>query len=224
MAYQKTKTDVNLGIEVHNHLLSLGLETPTIDEKLYVDNKEKIEVIEKHVTEIWKTLGMDLTDDSLCETPKRIAKMMVLEHYWGLLPENFPKNTTIKNKLQYDEMVSVGGIPVMSNCEHHGVTFHGTAVISYLPKDKVIGLSKLARVVEYYSRRPQVQERLTSQIYHAVSYLLGTEDVGVSINAQHFCMISRGVEAPNSWTNTNKLGGAYRNDAATREEFLRLTK
>jgi len=118
MSYNKTKTDGNLGEKIHQHLLSLGLETPTTD-LLYVDNKDKILQIENHMAEIYKIIGMDLTDDSLMETPKRIAKMMVLETNWGLLPENFPKNTTIKNKMQVDEMVTVGEIPVSSTCEHH---------------------------------------------------------------------------------------------------------
>lgn len=223
MSFQKTKVDSALGEQVHQHLLNLGLETPTT-ELLNVDNRIKIEKIESHMTEICKILGLDLTDDSLIETPKRVAKMMVLEQNWGLLPENFPKNTTIMNKMNTDEMVTVGEIPVMSICEHHLITISGTAVVSYLPKTKVIGLSKLARIVEYYSRRPQVQERLTSQIYHALSYLLDTEDVAVGINARHYCMISRGVETPNSWTQTTKLGGAFKNDAGTKSEFLRLIK
>lgn len=223
MAYQKTKIDGTLGSEIRAHLLSLGVETPINEKQLSVPNIDKIEQIEEHVTAIWNILGMDLSDDSLAETPKRIAKMMVLEHYWGLLADNFPKNTTIENKMNCDEMVTLTEVPVMSNCEHHGVTFAGTAVISYIPKGKVIGISKLARIVEYFARRPQVQERLTAQIFHALAYLLGTDDVGVAIKAQHFCMISRGVEAPNTWTHTTKLGGAYKHDSDTKAEFLRLT-
>jgi GTP cyclohydrolase I len=165
---------------------------------------------------------MDLTDDSLRETPKRIAKMMVLEHYWGLLPENFPKNTTIENKMKYDEMVTLTEVPVMSNCEHHGVTFTGTAIVSYIPDQKVIGISKLARIVEYFARRPQVQERLTAQVFHTLRYLLDTENVAVAIRAQHFCMISRGVESPNTWTHTTNLGGLYKTDPSARNEFLAL--
>ena len=219
MAFDKTKLNPDLGQEIHDHLVSLGLETPTTD-LLHVSNKEKIDKIEALMTEVWKTLGMDLTDDSLIETPKRIAKMVVLEHYYGLLPENFPKNTTILNKLECDEMVTLTDIPVMSNCEHHGIVFHGSAVISYIPNDKVIGISKLARVVEYFARRPQVQERLTSQIYHALSYMLGTDDVAVAIKAQHYCMISRGVETPNTWTTTTKLGGSFKERPETRAEFM----
>lgn len=224
MSYQKTKVDGNLGQAVNAHLVKLGLHTPVNSKLLQTDNKDKITKIEYHMTEVWKTLGMDLSDDSLVETPNRIAKMMVLDHYWGLLPENFPKNTTIDNKMNCDEMVTVGGIEVMSNCEHHGITFTGTATVSYIPGKKVIGLSKLARIVEYFSRRPQVQERLTAQIWHTLSYLLETEDVAVGIKAQHFCMISRGVEANNSWTQTTKLGGGFKNNDHTKAEFLGLMK
>ena len=223
MGYNKTKVDSTLGYQLHQHLLELGLETPTTD-LLYVDNRIKIDKIEEHMTEICKILGLDLTDDSLIETPKRVAKMMVLEQTWGLLPDNFPKNTTIENKMQVDEMVTVGDIPVMSLCEHHHQNIAGKAVIAYIPNNKVIGLSKLARVVEYYARRPQVQERLTSQVYHALSYLLETPNVAVAINAQHFCMIARGVEAPNSWTQTTKLGGVFKADPSTKAEFLNLIK
>ena len=221
MSYDKTKTSPSLGEEVHQHLVELGIETPTTSLLTSVSNKEKIEKIEKLMTEVWQTLGMDLTDDSLVDTPKRIAKMLVLDHYWGLLPENFPKNTTILNKVRCDEMVTLINIPVMSNCEHHGIVFAGSAVVSYIPDKKVIGLSKLNRVVEYFSRRPQVQERLTSQIYHALSYLLETEHIAVAIKAQHYCMVSRGVESPNTWTITTKLGGSFKNKPETRAEFLR---
>jgi GTP cyclohydrolase I len=222
MSFQKTKINSDLGKEIHEHLVSIGMETPVDSEKLSADAKDKIAIIEKHTRAIWETLGMDLTDDSLMDTPNRIAKMMVLEHYWGLLPENFPKNTTIENKMNADEMITVSDISVMSNCEHHGVIFHGVAHISYIPNDKVIGLSKLNRIVEYFCRRPQVQERLTSQIYHTLSYILGTENVAVAIEAQHFCVVSRGVEDANSKTFTTKLGGAFKVDPATRSEFLQL--
>ena len=224
MAFQKTKIDAALGYEVMQHLESLGLHTPCIKEALHVDNKTKIDIIERHMTEILKTLGMDLSDDSLIETPKRVAKMMVLENYWGLLPENFPKNTTIENKMHLDNMVTVGDINVSSFCEHHLLPVLGKAYIAYLPKDRVIGLSKLSRVVEYFSRRPQVQERLTAQIYHALSYMLDTPDVAVGINAVHLCMSTRGVEDPDAWTQTTKLGGSFKTELGMRVEFLDLMK
>lgn len=224
MSFQKTKVNAALGHEIQAHLESLGLHTPVNNEYLFAENKEKIEKIQFHMTEVWKTLGMDLSDDSLEETPNRIAKMLVLENYWGLLPENFPKNTMIKDKMRVDEMVTVGDIQVTSNCEHHGVPIIGKAFVAYIAQGKVIGLSKMSRVVDYFSRRPQVQERLTSQIYHALSYMLGTENVAVGIKAAHMCMSTRGVEDRDAWTQTTKLGGAFKNDPQTRAEFLSLMK
>lgn len=223
MSFQKTKVDSTLGRQVNQHLESIGLQTPTTA-LLGVDASKKIEIIESHLTEVWKTLGMDLNDDSLTETPKRIAKMMVLENYWGLLPENFPKCTTISNKMKFDEMVLERNISVMSNCEHHGVVIDGVAHVAYIPGDKVLGLSKLNRIVEYFSKRPQVQERLTAQIYHALSFILGTENVAVVIDAEHYCVKSRGVEDTNSHTFTSYLGGVFKHDAATRAEYMQLVR
>lgn len=222
MSFQKTKIDSKLGVDIQLHLESLGLHTPVNRFALAVDNKDKIEKIEALMTEVFKTLGLDLSDDSLIETPKRVAKMMVLDQYWGLLPENFPKNTMIEDKMQVDEMVTVGDIQVNSLCEHHALPILGKAYIAYIAQGKVIGLSKLSRVVEYFSKRPQVQERLTSQIYHALSYMLGTENVAVGIKAVHLCMTTRGVEDRSAWTQTTKLGGAFKNDPQTRAEFLNL--
>jgi len=224
MSFQKTKIDENLGYAVERHLKSLGLNTPTTKFLDKQDNKDKIEVIQHHLTKVWETLGMDLTDDSLADTPNRIAKMMVLDHHWGLLPENFPKITAIENKMHYDEMITLTGLPIMSQCEHHGVTFSGNATIAYIPKNKVVGLSKLGRVAEYFSRRPQVQERLTAQIQKTLEYILDTENVAVAIKAQHFCMITRGTEIQNSWTHTTKLGGLFQTDPLTKSEFLSLMK
>jgi GTP cyclohydrolase I len=221
MSFQKTKVDAALGIKVQAYLESIGLATPTT-ELLNADASTKIAKIEHHLTEAWKTLGMDLTDDSLADTPKRIAKMMVLENYWGLLPENFPKCTTITNKMNFDEMVLERNVAVMSNCEHHGVVIDGVAHVAYMPGDKVLGLSKLNRVVEYFSKRPQVQERLTAQIYHALSFILDTENVAVVIDATHYCVRSRGVEDINSSTVTSKLGGIFKADPATRAEFMNM--
>lgn len=222
MSFQKSKTDSSLGLVIQSHLESLGIHTPVNKEMLAVASEEKIKKIEFHMAEIWKTLGMDMTDDSLEETPKRIAKMMVVENYWGLLPENFPKNTMIVNKMKVDEMVAVCDIQVTSNCEHHGVPILGKAYIAYIASGKVIGLSKLSRVVDYFSRRPQVQERLTSQIYHALSLMLETENVAVGIKATHLCMTTRGVEDRSAWTLTTKLGGAFKDNQETRAEFLKL--
>lgn len=221
MAFQKTKVDPALGMEIRNLLISKGLETPTTD-LLFTDAKTKIEKIEGHMTEVLKTLGFDLTDDSLMETPNRIAKMMVLEQTWGMLPENFPKATVIKNKFQTDEMVKVEAIQIMSNCEHHAVTIDGFATIAYIPNEKTLGLSKFNRIADYYSRRFTVQERLTCQIFEALRYILETEHIGIIINAKHYCVASRGVGDINSRTTTSKLGGAFKDDALTRAEFYAL--
>ena len=222
-SFQKTKVDSDLGRKVEEYLVSKGVQTPTISSRLDDEPNKKISIIEDHIKEIWETLGLDLSDDSLAETPKRIAKMLTLELNWGLLPENFPKCTTIENKMGYDEMVLEKNISVLSTCEHHGVVIDGKASVAYIPKDKVIGLSKINRIVEFFSKRPQVQERLTEQIYHTLVYILGTEDVAVVINAVHFCVRSRGVRDYNSSTITSKLGGKFK-DGALRSEFLSLGK
>jgi GTP cyclohydrolase I len=222
MSFNKQKVDPVLGKQVHNHLVAHGVETPMDKDFLYVENKEKIEKIQHHFTEIWRTMGLDLADDSLVETPKRMAKMWVLETMWGLQPENFPKCTAVDNKMKYDEMVVERNVSVQSQCEHHGVVIDGFATVGYIPKDKVLGLSKINRIVEYFSKRPQIQERLTSQIYHALQYILGTDDIGVVIHAKHYCVAARGVEDTASSTVTSKLGGCFKNDTSTRTEFLAL--
>lgn len=222
MSFQKTKVDPVLGQKIHEHLLQCGVETPLDKQYLYVENKEKIDVIQHHFTEIWKTMGLDLSDDSLVETPKRMAKMWVLETMWGLLPENFPKCTTVDNKMKYDEMVVERNVNVQSQCEHHGVVIDGLATVAYIPKQKVLGLSKINRVVEYFAKRPQIQERLTEQVYHALQYILETDDIGVVIDAQHYCVKSRGVEDAGSSTVTSKLGGVFKSDPAVRLEFMNI--
>lgn len=224
MAFNKTKTNPELGLEIHKHLLSLGMETPGVSENFSNDRKEKIDLIEEKFTDIMNILGLDLTDDSLTETPKRVAKMFVNEIFWGLDPLAFPKCTAVQNKMQYDEMVVERNISVQSNCEHHFVVIDGFATVAYIPKEKVLGLSKLNRVVEYFSKRPQIQERLTEQIYHALSYILETEDVAVVIDAKHYCVKARGVEDTNSHTVTSKLGGVFKTNPQVRSEFLNLAR
>src|SRR5690606_21342380 len=204
MSYNKTKTDPELGQQVHQHLVKMGVETPTFDTKL--DRKDKIDLIEKHFAVIMETLGLDLTDDSLVETPKRVAKMYVNEIFWGLDYDAFPKCTAVDNKMSYDEMVVERNVNVQSNCEHHFVIIDGLATVAYIPNKKVLGLSKINRIVEYFSKRPQIQERLTEQVYHALQYILDTDNIGVVIQAQHFCVKSRGVEDTGSSTITSKLG------------------
>ena len=223
MSYQKTKTDPKLGYAVQKHLEELGLQTP-ITKAIDTDEKEKIGVIEANFREIMRVMGLDLSDDSLIDTPKRVAKMYVLEKFWGLKPENFPKCTTIENKMGYDEMVVEKGVKVMSDCEHHFVQIDGQATVAYIPKNKVLGLSKLNRIVEYFSRRPQVQERLTQQIGETLKFILDTEDVAVVVTGKHYCVISRGVEDTGSVTSTSYLSGKFKSDPICRSEFLALSR
>lgn len=220
MSYNKTKCDPILGQHVHAHLVKCGVETPVFDTK--TDRKDKIDIIERHFAVIMETLGLDLTDDSLVETPKRVAKMYVNEIFWGLDYDAFPKCTTVDNKMKYDEMVVERNVNVQSNCEHHFVIIDGLATVAYIPNQKVLGLSKINRIVEYFSKRPQIQERLTEQVYHALQYILETDNIAVVINAQHFCVKSRGVEDTGSSTVTSKLGGVFKTDPNVRTEFMRL--
>ena len=222
MSYNKTKTDPVLGQAVHEHLVKVGVETPVTDNGL--SRTEKIDKIENNFNQIMDTLGLDLTDDSLIDTPKRVAKMYVNEIFWGLDYDAFPKATVVANKMQYDEMVLERNISVQSNCEHHFVIIDGLATVGYVPKQKVLGLSKINRIVEYFAKRPQIQERLTEQVYHALSFILETEDVAVMIDAQHYCVKSRGVEDTGSSTITSRLGGGFKNDPEVRAEFLALAR
>ena len=224
MSYNKTKCDPILGQQVHEHLVKMGVETPMMPNFNHYDRTKKIEMIEGYFRNIMHTLGLDLSDDSLIETPKRVAKMYVNEIFWGLDFEAFPKCTTVDNKMKYDEMVVERNINVQSNCEHHFVVIDGLATVAYVPKQKVLGLSKINRIVEYFSKRPQIQERLTEQIFHALQYILETEDVAVMIDAQHFCVKSRGVEDAGSSTITSKLGGGFKSDPAARAEFYQIAR
>jgi len=218
-----SKTDVELGMRVHAYLKEVGVETPTVAGS-HQSMDARIKKIEKHFRAIMETLCLDMADDSLADSPRRVAKMYVREMFWGLDPSAFPKCTTIENKMGYDEMVLEKDITVMSCCEHHFVTIDGVAHVAYIPSTKVIGLSKLNRVVEYFSRRPQVQERLTEQVYHALSLILESPNVAVVIDASHFCVKARGVQDPQSTTTTSKLGGVFKTDAALRAEFMHLIK
>jgi len=203
---------------VRDTLVQHGLETPMIDNGLTADQKyQRIEGLMRDVVE---TLGLDLSDDSLAETPHRIAKMYVREIFSGLDYSEFPKLSLIDNKMAVDEMVKVRDIELISTCEHHFVTIDGTAKVAYIPKGKVLGLSKINRLVRFFARRPQVQERLTRQILIALQTLLGTDDVAVSIDATHYCVKSRGVMDSNSQTSTTALGGCFKENIHTRAEFL----
>lgn len=232
MSLNRTKCDPELGKKIREHLTELGIETPldlnqthisgTVGQYRELTHKEKIDKIESHVREILLTLGLDLKDDSLIDTPKRVAKMYVGELFYGLDDEAFPKCTAIENKMAVDEMVVETGINVQSNCEHHFVVISGSATVAYIPGAKILGLSKMNRIVEYFAKRPQVQERLTRQIHAAMCMILETDNVAVLVDAEHFCVKSRGVEDVNSSTITSKLSGAFKDDAATRAEFMTI--
>jgi GTP cyclohydrolase I len=200
-------------------LVERGLETPMIENGLSRD--EKYNLIKASMKDIVTTLGLDLRDDSLTETPHRIAKMYVDELFGGLDYRNFPKISVIDNKMGVEEMVKVDNISVISTCEHHFVTIDGASRFAYIPKDKIIGLSKINRIVRFFAQRPQVQERLTQQILVALQTLLETHDVAVTIDATHYCVKSRGVMDSNSSTQTTALGGQFKADHRTRAEFLR---
>ncbi len=203
---------------VRHALLERGLETPLLPHQ--IERDEKYRRIKNSFTDIAKTLGLDLSDDSLCETPHRIAKMYVDEMFSGLDYFNFPKITVIDNKMGVEEMVKVSDISLTSTCEHHFVTIDGIAKVAYIPKDKIIGLSKINRIVRFFAQRPQVQERLTQQVLVALQTLLETDDVAVSIDATHYCVKARGVMDSSSRTQTTALGGTFKARHKTRAEFL----
>jgi len=214
-------TSANMSHEallVRNTLIEHGLETPMINTRL--NNEQKYQRIRKLMAEVVTTLGLDLSDDSLAETPHRIAKMYVNEIFSGLDYSRFPKLSLIENKMGANEMVKIQDIDLTSTCEHHFVTIDGVAKVAYIPKDKIIGLSKINRIVRFFGQRPQVQERLTRQILVALQALLETDDVAVSINATHYCVKSRGVMDTNSKTSTTALGGCFKENIHTRAEFL----
>ena len=203
---------------VRNALLQRGLETPLLPHQFERD--EKYRRIRDSFEDIARTLGLDLSDDSLCETPHRIAKMYVDEIFSGLDYLNFPKLTVIDNKMGVEEMVKVSDISLTSTCEHHFVTIDGVAKVAYIPKNKIIGLSKINRIVRFFAQRPQVQERLTQQVLVALQTLLETDDVAVTIDATHYCVKARGVMDANSRTQTTALGGLFKDRHKTRAEFL----
>lgn len=205
-------------LKVRDALIERGLETPLVYTGL--SRNQKYERIRDSFADIAQTLGLDLSDDSLSETPHRIAKMYVDEIFSGLDYARFPKTTVIDNKMKVEEMVKIDDIAVVSTCEHHFITIDGLARVAYIPAEKIIGLSKVNRIVRFFAQRPQVQERLTQQILVALQALLGTQDVAITINAAHYCVKARGVMDANSTTQTTALGGAFRSDSRTRSEFL----
>ena len=221
IARRDTDFQSNLSLEaqlVRNALIEKGLETPMSGIKLSRD--EKYTRIRDAMTQVATALGLDLKDDSLQETPHRIAKMYVDEIFSGLNYESFPKISLIKNKMNTEEMIKVKAVKVISTCEHHFVTIDGLANVAYLPGKKIIGLSKINRIVSFFAQRPQVQERLTQQILVALQTLLDTRDVAVFIDATHYCVKARGIMDASSRTETSALGGLFKSDQRLRDNFL----
>lgn len=205
--------------EIGDQHIGTSLETPMREDAFELTNAEKKAIIAEKFRDIMLTLGLDLTDDSLQGTPDRVAKMYVEEIFSGLDDRNKPKVALFENKYKYNEMLVEKDITLFSNCEHHFVPIIGRAHVAYISNGKVIGLSKLNRIVRHFAKRPQVQERLTNQIAHELKSILGTEDIAVVVNAEHLCVASRGIEDTNSKTVTAYYGGKFR-EKSTKREFL----
>ena len=210
--------------EMGDNHVSGSAQNPLREDAFSISEEEKIELIRKDFENILHTLGMDLSDDSLKGTPLRVAKMFVKEIFGGLNPERMPKLSTFDNNYKYGEMLVEKNITVYSTCEHHLLPIVGRAHVAYISKGKVIGLSKMNRIVEYYAKRPQVQERLNMQIVQALQEALGTEDVACIIDAKHLCVNSRGVGDIASSTVTSEFGGKFKDEAVKREllDYIRL--
>ena len=203
-----------------NHF-SASIRTPLRADAFEKSDEEKIINIQHHFKMIMEEMGLDLTDDSLSGTPYRVTKMYVKELFYGLNPVNKPKLSTFENKYGYQKMLVEQNINIDSACEHHFLPIVGHAHVAYVPKDKVIGLSKINRLVDYYARRPQVQERLVLQILNDLQNVLDTKDVIVSVTAKHLCVSSRGIKDQSSFTTTLEYGGCF-SDSDTRNEFLKI--
>ena len=216
MKYDKFLDDLDLIDSDHK---KFSAETPLREDAFEISDKEKISIIEKNVKEILFTLGMDMNDDSLKGTPKRVAKAYVNELFGGLNPENMPKGSTFNNKYQYSEMLVEKNITVFSTCEHHLLPIYGKAHVAYFSNNNVIGLSKMNRIVDYFARRPQVQERLTIQVVKALQKILKTDDVACVIDAKHICVNSRGIRHIDCSTVTGEFGGKFK-DKLIKREFL----
>lgn len=205
--------------EIGDEHFSGSMETPLRPDAFQLDDELKMELIEKHFRDIMHVLGLDLQDDSLKGTPARVAKMFVKEVFSGLDPKNKPSVKLFENKYNYNSMLVEKNITLYSFCEHHFIPIIGVVHVAYIPKDKVVGLSKLNRIVRYFAKRPQVQERLTVQIANELRTLLETDDVAVYIDAKHLCVSARGVEDTASSTVTSSYHGKF-NSEKTRSEFL----
>jgi GTP cyclohydrolase I len=206
--------------EIGDDHAATSIETPLKKDAFDLSDKEKMVIIEKHFEKIMDTLGLDLNDDSLKGTPHRVAKMYVNEIFHGLKPQNKPRISVFDNKFKYNEMLVEKNIQVTSTCEHHFLPIIGKAHVAYISSGKVIGLSKLNRIVDYFSRRPQVQERMTVQIANMLKEVLNTEDVAVMIDAKHYCVACRGIQDESSTTITSEYGGKFK-DSKYKDEFLR---
>jgi len=209
--------------EIGDNHIATSYDTPLRADAFEMDDAAKIEAIKKDVFHIMETLGLDLTDDSLKGTPKRVAKMFVKEIFGGLNPKKKPKASTFDNKYKYGEMLVEKNITLYSTCEHHFLPIVGKAHVAYISKGNVIGLSKMNRIVEYYAKRPQVQERLTIQVVRELQKALGTDDVACVIDAKHLCVNSRGIKDVASSTVTSEFGGKFK-ELAVRREFLDYIK
>lgn len=209
-------------IDDHDHLSS-NEQTPLRPDAFELPNEKKIELIKKDVHNIMQTLGLDMTDDSLKGTPNRVAKMFVNEIFGGLHPDRKPKASTFDNKYKYGEMLVEKNIVVYSTCEHHLLPIVGRAHVAYISNGTVVGLSKMNRIVDYYAKRPQVQERLNIQIVRELQKVMNTEDVACVIDAKHLCVNSRGIRDIDSSTVTGEFGGAFK-DPAVKREFLDYIK
>ena len=206
--------------EIGDDHVSGNSDTPLRQDAFELSDAQKMEKIAFHFKEIMETLGLDLTDDSLAGTPARVAKMYIQEIFSGLNPVNKPKVTLFENKYHYNQMLVEKDITFYSNCEHHFVPIFGKAHLAYISNGQVIGLSKLNRIVQYYAKRPQVQERFTVQIAKELQEVLKTEDVAVLIDARHLCVSSRGIQDSNSATVTSFYGGKFKEETV-RQEFLK---
>ena len=203
--------------EVGDEHVSSSLETPLREDAFEISDNKKKEIIADHFKGIMETLGLDLNDDSLMGTPHRVAKMYVDEIFNGLNPKNKPKVALFENKYQYNEMLVEKNITFYSNCEHHFVPIIGKAHVSYISSGKVIGLSKINRIVEYFAKRPQVQERLTNQIGNELKEILETDDIAVIIDAKHLCVSSRGIKDDTSSTTSSYYSGKFKNKSTKKE-------
>lgn len=202
-----------------NHI-GTSVDTPMRDDAFDISDDEKIAIIEDKFRDIMETMGLDLTDDSLRGTPHRVAKMFIKEIFYGLNPVNKPKISVFENKFKYNEMLVEKNINMNSTCEHHFLPIVGKAHVAYISNGEVIGLSKINRIVDYFARRPQVQERLTVQIAEELRRILKTDDVAIIIDAKHMCVSSRGIQDESSSTVTAEYSGKFK-DKAVRDEFLR---